>query len=203
MILLIMMGISAVSFSQNTSLYRQPVIEKNIPKIVSTTFKVSYPDAYVFNWYITHISYWYDDYSGGWYNNWYGPRQVVVYTYTEPAYFEVEFSAEPGETSRAIYNRYGYWFETRTKLSGLPANIADSLKNSKYGAWNWSIHKERIEAPGMPGSIYRLKVSKGLRSVIIRINDQGILVQTKETDAIIDINSDAYEEKEKNKKTKK
>lgn len=182
-------------FSQNTMQYRQPANEKRIPKIVNTTFKVKYPDAIVFNWYVTHISYWYEDYNGSWYNGWYSPRQVTVYTFAEPAYYEVEFSIESGEVSRAIFNRYGYWFETRTKLSGLPASIVQSLKDSKYNDWNWSKHKERIEAPGMPGSVYRMKVTKGVRSVIVRFDDLGQLIQAKEEDYTKDGNPDSSKDR--------
>jgi len=193
---------SLTLFSQNTSLYRKPAGEKSIPKIVTATFQVKYPSAMVISWYTTHISYWYEDYSGSWYNGWYSPRQVVVYSYAEPAYYEVEFSNEPGEVSRAIFNRYGYWFETRTKLSGLPASIVQSLKESKFADWKWSQHKERIEAPGMPGSVYRLNVSKGLRSVIIRFDDMGQLIQAKEQDYIKDGNPDSNKEKRKENKKK-
>ncbi len=200
--LIIFSFFSLTLFSQNTSLYRQPAGEKSIPKIVTATFQVNYPNAMVINWYTTHISYWYEDYSGSWYNGWYAPRQMVVYNYAEPAYYEVEFSNEPGEVSRAIYNRYGYWFETRTRLSGLPASIVQSLKESKFADWKWSQHKERIEAPGMPGSVYRLNVSKGLRSVIIRFDDMGQLIQAKEQDYIKDGNPDSNKDKKKENKKK-
>lgn len=202
-VIMITVFISVTLCSQNTSLYRQPAAEKSIPKIVNATFKVAYPDALVFNWYITHISYWYEDYSGSWYNGWYSPRQVIVYTYAEPAYYEVEFSSEHGETSRTIYNRYGYWFETRTKLAGLPKNIVDALKESKYAEWNWSAHKERIEAPGMPGSVYRLRITKGLRSVIVRFDDLGQLIQAKEQDYMYDGNPDSNKEKREKEKQNK
>ncbi len=200
--LLVIVAICQMVIAQNTVQYRQLAGEKAVPKIVNATFKVTYPDAFIFNWYITHISYWYEDYSGSWYNGWYSPRQVIVYTFAEPAYYEVEFSIEPGETSRAIYNRYGYWFETRTKLSGLPMNVVQSLKESKYADWNWSQHKERIEAPGMPGSVYRFRVSKGMRSVIVRFDDLGQLIQAKEQDYMSDGDPDSNKEKREKAKKK-
>jgi hypothetical protein len=200
-ILLFSLGIGQVVLAQKTVQYRQLAVEKAIPQIITATFKVTYPDALVYNWYITQIAYWYEDYSGGWYNGWYSPRPVIVYNYAEPAYYEVEFSNEPGEVSRAIYNRYGYWFETRTKLSGLPMNVVQSLKESKYADWNWSQHKERIEAPGMPGAVYRLKVSKGMRSVIVRFDDLGQLIQAKEQDYMHD--GDPNSNKGKREKSKK
>lgn len=92
---------------------------------------------------------------------------MVVYTFEFPSYFEVDFIRN-NESSRAIYNRYGNWFETRTKVKELPESIANALKEDGYGDWTWSELKEKIEAPGMIGSVYRLRVSGEGETIQIR-----------------------------------
>ena len=83
------------------------------------------------------------------------------------------------ENSRAIFNRYGQWFETRTSIIKLPDEILAAIKDSQFIDWKISDYIERIEAPGMIGSVYRMQVSKNHLSHIIRINDDGRLVQIK------------------------
>jgi hypothetical protein len=53
------------------------------------------------------------------------------------------------------------------------------LEGSEFGSWNWSEYKERIEAPGMPGSVYRMNVTQKHLSHIIRVNDDGKIIQVK------------------------
>jgi hypothetical protein len=83
------------------------------------------------------------------------------------------------ENSRSIFNRYGNWFETRTQVYNLPNEIKEALKASEYGTWKVSEYKERIEAPGMPGSVYRMQVSNKHLSQLIRISDNGKIIQVK------------------------
>lgn len=150
----------------------------NVPKKVREAFKTRYPDAFVKMWYITNITYWYQDYGPSHYNGWYQPRTVVVYNFSEPANYEVEF-VDDYEQSRAIFNRYGAWFETRTKVVHLPDPIKSAVEKSEYGTWSWSEYKERIEAPGMPGSVYRMHVASRHDDRIIRINEEGRIIQIK------------------------
>jgi len=151
----------------------------DVPQKVRTEFKRRYPDAFVKMWYVTNITYWYQDYGPSYYNSWYQQRQtVVVYKFNEAANYEVEFKNDYDD-SRAIFNRYGVWFETRTKVYHLPVEVKESLEATEYAAWNWSDYKERIEAPGMPGSVYRMQVSKNYLTEIIRISDNGKIVQVK------------------------
>ena len=171
---------SLAGYSQNVVAQRQPASEKVIPPIVLYTFKQQYPDAFLQGWYVTHLTYWQNDYSSDWYNGWYGQRTVVIYTYQKPNYFEVEFINNPGELSRAIYNIYGYWYETRTQIKGLPLNIHNALKESKYNGWKISLVKEKLESPAWPVEIYRFQVSKGLKSQIIRMDGEGNFIQIKE-----------------------
>jgi len=103
----------------------------------------------------------------------------VVYSYSKPSYYEVEFVADASELSRAIYNLNGYWYETRSQLRGLPLPIIEALQASKYANWKISPMKERIEAPGWPVDVYRFKVSKGLQARILRMDDQGNFIQEK------------------------
>ncbi len=178
-ILLIAFMFIALSFiGQNTVSYRQVIETNYVPKKVRTEFQFRYPQAFVKMWYITSISYWYEDYGPSYYNSWYKPRTVAVYNFAEPSNYEVEFMND-GDHSRAIFNRYGVWFETRTKIVELPENIEDALMESDYASWRWSDYKERIEAPGMDGSVYRLNVSQKPLSNIIRLNDDGKIVQIK------------------------
>ena len=165
-------------YAQNAQSTRKPVNENEVPKNVRQEFKLRYPGSFVKMWYITHISYWYQDYGPTYYNGWYPKRTVVVYNFKEPPNYEVEF-LNNDENSRAIFNRYGAWFETRTRINELPENIIDALNNSEYSLWQRSEFKERIEAPGMPGSVYRLQVSNKHRSEIIRISDAGKIIQIK------------------------
>nr|NQU94087.1 PepSY-like domain-containing protein [Bacteroidota bacterium] len=165
-------------FGQNTRNVRLPVETIDIPKKVRSEFKIRYPDAMVKMWYVTNITYWYQDYGPSYYNNWYQPRTVVVYKFNEPANYEVEFMNDY-ENSRAIFNRYGVWFETRTEVYQLPEEILSKLDKSEFGSWKWSDYKERIEAPGMPGSVYRMQVSNRQSSHVIRLNDDGKVIQIK------------------------
>lgn len=167
------------TYSQSTTAYRLPSGEKAIPKLVLSTFKEMYPDILLQGWYITHLTYWQNDYSSGWYTDWYGQRTLVVYQYEKPMYFEVEFINRPGELSRAIYNVYGYWYETRSQVKGLPLTIIEILKESEYNGWKISGLKERIESPAWSLDIYRFKVSKGLKSRIIRMDEKGNIIQAK------------------------
>lgn len=166
--------------AQNVIAQRQPANEKSIPKIVLNTFKEQYPDVFLKGWYVTHLTYWQNDYSSDWYYGWYGQRTVVIYTYQKPNYYEVEFINNPGEISRAIYNIYGYWYETRTQIKGLTMGIHNALKASKYSDWKISTTKEKIESPMWPVEIYRFQVSKGLKSKILRMDADGNIIQEKD-----------------------
>ncbi len=170
----------ANTYAQNVVAQRQPAGEKSIPKLVTSTFKQQYPNVLVRGWYVTHLIYWQNDYSSDWYTGWYGQRTVVIYTYEKPNYYEVEFINTPGELSRAIYNIYGYWYETRTQIHGLTMAIHESLKASKYNGWKISSTKEKLHSPAWPVEIYRFQVSKGLKAKIIRMDAEGNLIQVKE-----------------------
>ena len=167
------------SFSQETVGYRQPASKKAIPIEVQSAFVTQYPDVMVKGWFVTHLVYWQNDYSSDWYYDWYGTRTITVYSYQKPTYYEVEFEDQPGELSRAIFNIYGYWYETRTQVKGFPFVVKESLKNSEYGLWKISPLREKIESPAWPLPIYRFKVNKGLRAKIIRIDEKGKIVQSK------------------------
>lgn len=178
LILVFFLSIALCFWGQNAKNYRQVIETNNVPQKVRAEFKTRYPKAVVKMWYITSITYWYQDYGPSYYNGWYQPRTVVVYNFSEPANYEVEFLND-FDNSRAIFNRYGVWFETRTKLVALPDEIETALNNSEYGGWIRSEYKERIEAPGMAGSVYRMQVSNKHLSQIIRLNDNGKIVQVK------------------------
>ncbi|MDT8393230.1 MAG: hypothetical protein RQ761_05275 [Bacteroidales bacterium] len=171
---------SITVYAQNVIAQRQPASEKSIPRIVLSTFKEQYPDVLLKGWYVTHLTYWQNDYSSDWYYGWYGQRTVVIYTYQKPNYYEVEFMDNPGELSRAIYNIYGYWHETRTQIKGLTMGIHDALKASKYRDWKISTTKEKLASPMWPVEIYRFQVSKGLKSQIIRMDADGNIIQIKD-----------------------
>ena len=164
--------------AQNVKTYRQMVEISDLPKNVRSEFKLRYPSSFVKMWYATNIAYWYEDYGPSYYNSWYRPRTVVVYKFDQPSYYEVEF-LNKDENSRAIFNRYGNWFETRTQVVNLPQHIIDAVLNSDFGDWKMSEYKERIEAPGMVNSVYRIHVSNGHLSQIIRISENGKIVQIK------------------------
>jgi len=177
-ILFFLMSFILCSYSQNEKSYRQMVDAVDVPQKVRAEFKKRYPDAFVKMWYVTNITYWYQDYGPSYYSNWYRHRTVVVYKFNEAANYEVEFNNDY-EDSRAIFNRYGVWFETRTKVYHLPDDVKKSLEATEYATWLWSDYKERIDTPGMPGSVYRMQVSKSNRAEIIRISDDGKIVQVK------------------------
>lgn len=178
-ILLIILATTTLClYSQGERNFRQVTEINNVPKQVRKEFTLRYPQSYVKMWYVTNITYWYQDYGPSYYQGWYKPRTVVVYNFTEPANYEVEFLFND-ENSRAIFNRYGQWFETRTKVVKLPAEIVNAINLSDFATWKISDYKERIEAPGMPGSVYRMHVSKNNWSRIIRISDDGKIIQIK------------------------
>ena len=167
------------SYAQNVQEQRVPVLTNKIPSIVRAAFESKHPDIQVKSWYVTHLVYWENDVSAGWYSEWYGNRNVVVYRYEIPNYFEVEYSEDPGEISRSVYNEYGYCYETRTRIKGLPKQISDSLKVGEYSDWKISPTMERIEKAGWPESFYRVHIHKGARSRIIRISQEGEIIQEK------------------------
>ncbi len=158
--------------------YRKILDDQEVPKEVRAGFKSKYPKTFMSMWYTSHITYWYEDYAPSWYGSWYPTRQIVVHKFEKPAYYEVDFHTE-NESSRAIFNRFGQWFETRTKILSLPEEVAAGLKNSEYGDWIWSDHKEKIEAIGLPGINYRLQVSKANQRYIVRLDETGNIVQIK------------------------
>lgn len=177
---IVFLGTSLSGYSQNVVAQRIPANEKSIPLIVSGTFKMQYPTSILRGWYVTHLTYWQNDYSSDWYYGWYGQRTVVVYGYQQANYFEVEFSLDPGELSRAIYNIYGHWYETRTQIKGLTVDIHKALDNSKYADWKLSSIMEKLDSPAWPVEIYRFQVSKGLRSRIIRMDADGNIIQIRD-----------------------
>lgn len=181
LIIIVLVTIWSVhAFSQRPTATRQKITNASVPELLRLTFQEQYKDVLLIGWYVTHISYWYDDRFSSWYSDWYHTRNVVVYTFSQPAYYEVEFIDEPGQVSRAIYSRYGAWYETRTKLKALPRHIDEELRKSKYAKWTRSEHLEMMEIPGLHGVVYRLMLSNGSTDQIIRIDDQGHIVQIKE-----------------------
>lgn len=168
------------SYSQDVVAQRQPVSAKSVPEIVKSAFKKQYPDVLLKGWYSTHLVYWQNDYSSDWYQNWYGQRTVVIFHFQKPNYYEVEFVNNPGELSRAIYNIYGYWYETRTQIRVLPLAIQNALKDSKYQGWNISKVKETLESPAWPIEIFRFQVYKGIKSKIISMDIEGNFIQIKD-----------------------
>ena len=173
-------GTTFSGYSQNLTAHRKPLSERSVPKIIINTFSKQYPNVLLRGWFSTHLIYWENDYSSDWYNGWYGKRTVVVYTYQKPNYYEVEFIDNPGELSRAIYNLYGNWYETRTKIKGLTMGILEALKASKYNGWKISTTMEKLESPMWPIEIYRFQVSKGIKSQTIRMDKEGSIIQVKE-----------------------
>lgn len=165
--------------AQSNYAYRQPASEKAIPKIVIDAFHQLNPFVDNQIWFVTHITYWQNDVSAGWYNDWYGNRTVVIYTYEQPTYFEVQFSRSPDELSRTIFNKYGYWYETRTLIKGLPMAVLETLLNSEYKDWSISTTMEKIESPGWPNEVYRFKISKKMKTKILRIDSKGNQVQSR------------------------
>jgi hypothetical protein len=158
--------------------YRVVLDDSQVPKEVMAGFKTSYPQVPFFIWYTSHITYWYEDYAQTWYGAWYPVRQTVVHRFEKPAYYEVDFK-QNNESSRAIFSRYGQWLETRTRIVAFPEEVIQGLKNSEFGDWQWSEHKERIEALGLPGSVYRLQVSNKEDAYIVRLDESGEIIQVK------------------------
>lgn len=174
----LMMFVAISTYGQQARKYRQ-VIESNfVPQKVRAEFHKKYPNAMVKMWYVTHISYWYQDYGPSYYDAWYQPRTVVIYDFSDPANYEVEF-LNGTENSRAIYNRFGVWFETRTRVTNLPEGVKNAIATSEFGDWFPSEYMERIEAPGMNRSVYRMQMSNRLDSHIIRVNEEGEIIQVK------------------------
>ena len=175
----LLFGFVQIGYAQDLVALRKATYEKSVPKQVVETFKNRYPNVLVKGWFVTHLTYWQNDYSSDWYTGWYVKRTIVVSNYELPTYFEVEFVNLPGELSRAIYNKYGFWYETRTKIHGLPIAILDYLKTSEFKTWAISTMKERIESPSWPMDIYRFQVSKGNKADILRMDIDGNLIQIR------------------------
>lgn len=167
-----------VVFGQQEASYRKLVDEAYVPKEVKMAFKKMYPKAFIAMYYSSHITYWYEDYSPSWYGDWYPTRTVVVHRLEKPAYYEVDFQFE-GNPSRAIFNRYGQWFETRSRISTLPEEVALGLKQSEFGDWLWSTQKEKIFIPGYEGVVYRLQVRDRKNAYLLRLNEAGEIIQIK------------------------
>jgi hypothetical protein len=167
-----------ILMAQREVSYRIVLDDQQVPKEVRAAFKATYPNTFMSIWYTSHITYWYEDYAPSWYGSWYPVRQTVVHKFEKPAYYEVDFQIN-NEPSRAIFSRYGQWFETRTRIKELPEPVFKGLRDSEFGEWMWSEHKERIEALGVDGYIYRLQVTNKRLSYIIRLNEFGEIVQVK------------------------
>lgn len=176
--LLITLPLTQVFAQYRQGELRVEITERSLPFVVKEIFNDMYEGALVHQWYATHLVYWMNDVSSGWYSNWYD-QPVIAYVYEKANYYEVEFTLEPGELSRALYNRHGYWYETRTKLRGFPAEIQNSIANSKYADWKKSSFIERIETNGWPDPVYRFRMKKGLKSEIIRMDKNGTIIQRK------------------------
>lgn len=178
--LLFFLLISFNAFNQEVQAYRVLTVSKQVPTVVKTKFNEKYPNALLKNWYISHVTYWQNDVSAGWYTDWYGNRTVVVMRFDKPNFYEVEFAEEPGELSRALFNKEGYWYETRTEVKGLPKNIIDSLQTSEFSNWKISKFIERTESAAWSKAIYRFKVSKGMKSRLLKVTEQGQIFQVRE-----------------------
>ena len=171
--------VSVCFFGQNSRPFRSMIENRDVPNNVRREFSRKYPNSFVKMWYVTSIIYWYEDFGPAYYNSWYRrSRTVVVHDFSQPSHYEVEFFRN-NENSRAIFNRHGAWFETRTKVDKLPQNIVEALGNSDFSDWRISDYKERIEMPGTENSVFRMHVSSGQFSRIIRINEKGKIVQIK------------------------
>lgn len=164
--------------AQAAKTYRVLVEDQFVPREVRVGFKAKYPNAFLVLWYTSHVTYWYEDYAPSWYGNWYPERQVIVHKLEKPAYYEADFQLT-GNPSRALFNRFGQWFETRSRIKELPETVVQGLKNSEFGDWMWSEHKERVFIPGYEGEIYRLMVSNKRNSYIVRLNEKGEILQIK------------------------
>ncbi|MFC1527193.1 hypothetical protein ACFL5D_00415 [Candidatus Neomarinimicrobiota bacterium] len=175
---LLIFALSINGYAQTVHGYRKPINEKAVPKIVLKTYYEQYPGAFLLGWYSTHISYWQNDYSSGWYYDWYGNRSIVIYKYENPNYYEVEFFDDDGNNCRSIYDLYGYWYETRTKIKELPYPIVNHLKNSKYSNWETSPLMEKIKSSRWP-TVYRFNVYNGKKSKILRMDIEGTIIQAK------------------------
>ena len=86
--------------------YRVLLDDNQVPKVVRDSFRSRYPKTFMSLWYTSHSTYWYEDYAQSWYGTWYPTRQVIVHKFEKPTHYEAEFTRE-GETSRAIFRRYG------------------------------------------------------------------------------------------------
>jgi hypothetical protein len=177
--LLLLFFACSAGLAQTAGGMRVAVQARQVPELVKTNFNEKYSDVLVKGWYTTHHQYWSMDISSGWYNGWYGERTTMVYTFEKQNYFEVEFIDEPGTLSRALYNRLGYWYETRTRQRGLLPVQTEALQNSPFAGWKLSDLVEKIQSADWPDNIYRFQLSKGRKSVILRMNDQGEILQEK------------------------
>ena len=107
--------------------------------------------------------------------------RIVLDDHQVPKEEKAGFKALYPETFMSIWytSHITYWYETRTRIKELPERVVNGLRDSEFGEWIWSDHKERIEAMGVPGYIYRLQVTDKRQSYIIRLNDFGEIVQIK------------------------
>lgn len=51
------------------------------------------------------------------------------------------------ENSRAIFNRYGNWFETKIRVHTLPENIIAALEESDLGTGSCQTIKSELKHP--------------------------------------------------------
>ena len=57
----------------------------------------------------------------------------------------------------------------------------ETLKTPQFDGWKVSPLKEKMESPAWPVEIYRFRISKGVKSKILRMDDQGNIIQSKFT----------------------
>lgn len=171
--------------AQQQSPMKEHISENEVSSVIIESFENQHPGIEKRRITATTIYYWYADATPHWYSNWYPDAYVNMNTPAKyvvvehPQYYEFAFTDADGRESIALISRYGAWIETRTKLNELPEPVLAGLAESKYGQWTVGKHKEMISMPGAPNPIYRFRVAKGLKWVIIRFDEQGSLVQEK------------------------
>lgn len=155
------------------------IIGEDLPPIIENEFNVKYSGAQNVSWKVSHVTYWFNDNVDDWYDDWYSNRVAVDYKFDRANFYQVTFLNSDGELSKALYTKFGYWYETRTKINKLPSSVKKGISNSNYKNWTQSVHMEKIESVAWPITVYRIEVKFEKRKHIIRLDEKGNILQIK------------------------
>ncbi len=153
---------------------KKPVkLEKSkVPKAVTETFYVEYPDI-LDDWWYGYPVYDYGDY---WYDDWYDP-----YVYTEyPDYYVVEY-IQDNTPSKAVYSKAGKKVAVHKSVTDLPKAVTEAISKGNYKTWKIGKDKEEIfkDKDKDQLKVYKVNMEMGKEKHTLFFQQDGKLLKDK------------------------